>query len=198
MRKQGKAGFTMAELLIVVAVIAVLVAIAIPVFSAQLEKSRRAVDLSNSRDVYAALSAGYLTGEISFPSANGANGGPACVVVLSDKDEVKYFASGNVIIDGKNWEGDHGIPYNRVREYLESCGISVGTQSSFKVHSTQPGEDGWDSWAVILCSDGTRRVMSYINGDNNFSTGGSALEEWCARQLRQPETNIEKASGGQS
>ena len=36
-----KKGFTLAELLIVVAIVAVLVAIAIPVFSKQLEKSRR-------------------------------------------------------------------------------------------------------------------------------------------------------------
>ena len=47
-------GFTLAELLIVVAVIAVLVAVAIPTFSAQLEKSRQAVDVSNLRGAFAA------------------------------------------------------------------------------------------------------------------------------------------------
>lgn len=45
-------GFTLAELLIVVAIIAVLVSIAVPVFSNQLEKSREAVDLSNARAAY--------------------------------------------------------------------------------------------------------------------------------------------------
>lgn len=48
-------GFTMSELLIVVAIIAVLVAIAVPVFSAQLEKSREAVDLANVRSAYAVV-----------------------------------------------------------------------------------------------------------------------------------------------
>lgn len=39
-------GFTLAELLITVAIIGVLVAISIPVFASQTEKSREATDLS--------------------------------------------------------------------------------------------------------------------------------------------------------
>lgn len=50
--KQRSEGFTLAELLIVVAVIAVLVAIGIPVFSRQLEKSRESTDLANARAAY--------------------------------------------------------------------------------------------------------------------------------------------------
>ena len=60
MKKNNK-GFTLAELLIVVAIIAVLTAIAIPVFTAQLEKSRDAVSISNIRSAYAEASALYLT-----------------------------------------------------------------------------------------------------------------------------------------
>ena len=54
-------GFTLAELLIVVAIIAVLVAIAIPVFTTQLEKSREATDVANIRSAYASLMTDYLT-----------------------------------------------------------------------------------------------------------------------------------------
>ena len=39
-----KKGFTLAELLVVVAIIGVLVAVSIPIFSKQLEKSRIATD----------------------------------------------------------------------------------------------------------------------------------------------------------
>ena len=53
MKRLNKKGFTMAELLIVVAIIAVLVAIAVPVFTSQLEKSREAVDAANIRAAYA-------------------------------------------------------------------------------------------------------------------------------------------------
>ena len=47
-RKQNK-GFTLAELLIVVAIIAVLVAISIPIFNNQLGKARFATNLANAR-----------------------------------------------------------------------------------------------------------------------------------------------------
>ena len=59
MKKNNK-GFTLAELLIVVAIIAVLVAIAIPVFTTQLERSREATDLSNIRSAYAEAMTEYL------------------------------------------------------------------------------------------------------------------------------------------
>jgi type IV pilus assembly protein PilA len=54
-------GFTLAELLIVVAIIAVLVAVAIPVFTTQLERSRQATDTANVRSAYAECVAEYLT-----------------------------------------------------------------------------------------------------------------------------------------
>ena len=61
MKKNNNKGFTLAELLIVVAIIAVLTAIAIPVFTTQLEKSREATDLSNIRALYAEVVAAGLT-----------------------------------------------------------------------------------------------------------------------------------------
>lgn len=61
MKKNNNKGFTLAELLIVVAIIAVLTAIAIPVFTAQLEKSRESTDLANIRSAYAEVAAASLT-----------------------------------------------------------------------------------------------------------------------------------------
>lgn len=57
----NKKGFTLAELLVVVAIIGVLVAISIPIFTSQLEKAREATDLANIRAAYAELTADYLT-----------------------------------------------------------------------------------------------------------------------------------------
>ena len=61
--KENKKGFTLAELLIVVAIIAVLVAISIPIFTSQLEKSREATDLANLRAAYAECSAEAITAD---------------------------------------------------------------------------------------------------------------------------------------
>jgi len=61
-KKLNKKGFTLAELLIVVAIIGVLVAISIPIFTSQLEKAREATDEANIRSLYAECSAAVLTG----------------------------------------------------------------------------------------------------------------------------------------
>lgn len=62
MKKNNNKGFTLMEMLIVVAIIAVLVAIAIPVFTNQLEKAREATDAANIRSAYAEVMACALTG----------------------------------------------------------------------------------------------------------------------------------------
>ena len=59
--KKKRKGFTLAELLIVVAIIAVLVAIGIPIFTSLLEKSREAADAANIRAQYAQVMAEAIT-----------------------------------------------------------------------------------------------------------------------------------------
>ena len=56
--RENKKGFTLAELLVVVAIVGILVAISIPVFTAQLSKARKATNQANLR---AAAIADYLT-----------------------------------------------------------------------------------------------------------------------------------------
>lgn len=63
---QNSRGFTLAELLITVAIIGVLVAISIPVFASQTEKSREATDLSNVRAAYAEVMAEAITGNMEY------------------------------------------------------------------------------------------------------------------------------------
>ena len=54
-------GFTLAELLIVVAIIGILVAISLPIFTSQTEKAKEAADLSNLRSAFSVAAANALT-----------------------------------------------------------------------------------------------------------------------------------------
>jgi len=82
-----KKGFTLAELLIVVAIIAVLVAIAIPIFTSQLEKSKEATDLANVRAAYAEVTAAYLDDNSEHT---------ASVTLKSDTSDCKTTSTENV------------------------------------------------------------------------------------------------------
>ena len=89
----NKKGFTLAELLIVVAIIAVLVAIAIPIFTTQLEKSKEQTDAANLRAAYAVAAAAVLD------SNTGVSAGP---VVLSQTNNWEYAKAdkiGTVVLE---------------------------------------------------------------------------------------------------
>ena len=63
-KKNTKGGFTLAELLIVVAIVGILVAISIPIFSAQIHKARVATDWANLRSYFSEIQADFIsTGE---------------------------------------------------------------------------------------------------------------------------------------
>ncbi|MCH4027295.1 MAG: prepilin-type N-terminal cleavage/methylation domain-containing protein [Lachnospiraceae bacterium] len=66
MKRKMNKGFTLAELLIVVAIIAVLVAISIPIFSNQIKKARLATNQANARAAYAAWVAQYIDEGMPF------------------------------------------------------------------------------------------------------------------------------------
>ena len=79
-------GFTLAELLIVVAIIAVLVAVSIPIFTRQLEKAREATDMANMRAAKAAFITAYLNGNFDESDSD-----VNCYFILSFLD--KEFVS---------------------------------------------------------------------------------------------------------
>ena len=87
-RLASRKAFTLAELLIVVAIVAVLVGISIPIFNAQLEKSREATDLANMRAAKA-LATDVMLSDIN--KSNCSNYGMKYWDnVLGDKNYVEY------------------------------------------------------------------------------------------------------------
>ena len=112
-RKDHKKGFTLAELLIVVAIIAVLVAIAIPIFTGQLEKSREATDLANVRSAYAEVMVAALTEDkTAICSENGQtiyqsdSGVYKAVVPLKQKKAGWTMKTSDLTVGGINHDTD--------------------------------------------------------------------------------------------
>lgn len=114
-------GFTLAELLIVVAIIAVLIVVAIPIFVNQLEKSREASDLANVRSAYAEVMTSVIEGDTSKTVS----------VELSQRESdwlndpvtIGSITHYKKDADTVNW---HGVPGNNgtcVVSYNEGTGI---------------------------------------------------------------------------
>ena len=106
-KMNNRKGFTLAELLIVVAIIAVLVAVAIPVFTAQLEKAREATDIANVRSAYAEVMTRLLTNEstsnMTVEAKQTVKGwqGPSGIIEYFSGNTTKAYSYNAVVANGK-------------------------------------------------------------------------------------------------
>lgn len=91
-------GFTLAELMVVVTIIGVLVAVSVPIFNSQLEKSREATDLANVRSAYAQV----MTEAISK------DGLPEPVAVFLKQTQDDWQTNLPITIGGVTYNGGTG------------------------------------------------------------------------------------------
>ena len=118
-------GFTLAELLVVVAIIGILVAISVPVFAAQLERSREATDMANVRVAYAEVLTAVNSGDVN----------ESRIVPLKQKEDGwqtprKVMIGGITENDTNNWIGNPTAKgsYTMIRlldPYFNGAGNSV-------------------------------------------------------------------------
>ena len=131
--KRNQKGFTLMEMLIVVAIIAVLVAVAIPVYTSQMHKVRVAADWDNVRAYYAQLQADYmLTGKsIPIKGTLDENGKPNLTdfttITFLDGTKVKLQAGGYAVqfFDGLGYEITYWCNNNH-----ENCSNHWGSSGS--------------------------------------------------------------------
>lgn len=169
-----KKGFTLAELLIVIAIIGVLVGIAIPVLNSQLEKSRKAKDLHTARSIESVLATAVNDGtiELAPPTVAGQASG-IWVIVTRDKDSwpegynVKihptYFCGANTTIringkeNGKAWD-----VYNSEIEKIVSEAGLIG--DGLKVVIKNKNNDSWDWYGVEIAYMEGKNVSRIFSG----------------------------------
>lgn len=122
------------EMLIVIAIVAVLISVAVPVLSSQLERSREAVDLANVRSAYAQVSTEALLGNTGVP-----------VTVKLKQKQAGWQSADPVNIGGivhsksagntDNWKGDAAPDGSCVVSYDETHGVVLtwsGTAAPIK------------------------------------------------------------------
>lgn len=113
----NKKGFTLAELLIVVAILAVLVAIAIPVFTANLDSAKASVDDANFRtaQTVAAAAAMDTTGIINGVSFS-------AKAVYFDETKGTFVEDAN---SGYTAQSDNGKTGGKVGQHIVRSGDTV-------------------------------------------------------------------------
>lgn len=136
-----KKGFTLAELLIVVAIIAVLVAISIPIFTAQLEKAREATDAANIRAAYAEMSAAVLSEDATLDGTNG---------------DITYKLKSGTAADG-NLVYQATIKLHQTKAGWQSASLENGSIGGISAGSPEAGGTA----TLTISEDGTAGTLTY-------------------------------------
>ncbi len=120
-------GFTLMEMLIVVAIIAVLVAVAIPTFSSQLHKARVATDWANVRSYYAQLQYDFMeTGEINESYLHGVDMDPTGLTSFQLSGQGIKLKAGSIWVGPYKPDGSAGYNiYYLCNEHHLDCVLNL-------------------------------------------------------------------------
>ena len=154
MKKVKKmAGFTLAELLIVVAIIAILVAIGIPMFNTAMEKSRETADISNLRAAKAAGAVLHMDG-MTVPYKTAANATETAAVKIPSYGYICFYdISTGVLFD----KGDYRVKTTGRNAKVTLKAAGKGTALA----GTQPKDE-------VLMTDGTNEYKPTSNVSNGY------------------------------
>lgn len=184
-RNLGTKGFSMVELIIVIAIMAVLIAIITPSILSGLEDARRQKDLHNAKSVVDCMKFSYIDGSIRFAD----NSGKSAVWVYVTRNKAQFYANGESAFP--SIKGVQGIEsQEKFAELLHNYGITsddltVGV-TNVKDTGTTGTDVGWNWYCIYILSDSTVGVVSgpgnpsddYLSSWGNFK---SRILNWTDR-----------------
>lgn len=208
-KEKKNKGFTLIELIIVVAILAILVGILAPQYTKYVEKSRRAADMSNAKAIETTLKMALIDGEIQVKSLpSGKDNYNYCGVWVmickgkeyspsayhdshnntKDKEDFDSYwcgADSDVIVSGKVVDKNNWAYCDGLETILKDAGIST---DSLRTRSNGNRKNGWD-WIIIQAGyDKTGQIYTKIYSGFKDQDGGINKTSGL--------TNIEKAMYG--
>jgi type IV pilus assembly protein PilA len=111
LQERGVSGFTLMEMLIVVAIIAVLVAIAIPVFASQLNNARAQADAANIRSGYATATVTVLTNDVKTDTTYYLNSNGTVQTTGEGSFKTQGASTEDIAGQSVTWTSDKTVSY---------------------------------------------------------------------------------------
>ena len=124
-KMKNKKGFTLMEMLIVVAIMVILVAVSIPVFTSKLDQAKEATDAANMRAAKSVMLTAYMSGEVT-------DGGEYDCNTTAGKISTYYDAENGKLskTEPDNDEYGQGSTYNSVDTEDKCIKMTLDTATS--------------------------------------------------------------------
>lgn len=195
MKRLNKRGFTLAELLIVVAIIGVLAAIAIPVFTGSLKRTEETVCLSNRTS----LAHEMIYARMADKDADINEIFDAAGTICPSNGKITISDRGGTDLTVNCRTHSQTIPQKTADEYQELINNAPASQASNdtlrKKYYTQNG----NAWPILQVDDTNYYIQPYYNTSDPekkawiYAGSGSSFDssdKWKAYFIYEPDENI--------